>query len=118
MYKNSCDTCRAANAAAGIESTDENTEAYCGESFGHLGNILHEEVSFSMKVVRRFLFSFEREVAGSIFIEVNQNNNILNHEFNRCLIPRLSVMMGENEYKSDLSHDTYDESEFDEKKIQ
>ena len=74
-----------------------------------------EEVSFSMKVIKRFLSSFEREVAESIFIEVNQNKNILNSKsgFNRCLIPRLSVMMGEKEYKETLSQDAYDESEFD-----
>ena len=38
-----------------------------------------------------------------------QNKNILNQKsgFNRCLIPRLSVMMGA------LSRDANDESEFD-----
>ena len=74
-----------------------------------------EEVSFSMKVVKRFLSSFEREVAESIHIEVNQNNNILNQKsgFNRCAIPRLTVMMGDKEYKGILSQDAYDESEFD-----
>ena len=140
LYKNSCDNCRAANAAAGIESTDENTAAYWGESFRspgersgeHLQDYRNqseeshmwrhklqahpqEEVSFSMKVVKRFLSSFEREVAESIFIEVNQNKNILNSKsgFNRCLIPKLSVMMGEKEYKEILSQDAYDESEFD-----
>ena len=99
--KSTCDNCRAANAAAGIESTDENTAAYWGESFRspgersgeHLQDYRnqseeshmwrhklqahpHEEVSFSMKVVKRFLSSFEREVAESIFIEVNQKNNV------------------------------------------
>ena len=85
LYKNSCDNCRAANAAAGIESTDENTAAYWGESFRspgersgeHLQDYRnqseeshmwrhklqahpHEEVSFSMKVVKRFLSSFKK----------------------------------------------------------
>ena len=39
---------------------------------------LEENVSFTMKVVKRFLKSFEREVSESIYIEVNQKNNILN----------------------------------------
>ena len=74
-----------------------------------------ENVTFTMKVVKRFLKSFEREVSESIYIEVNQNNNILNQKsgFNRCLIPRLSVMMGEKEYHETLKKDAYNVEEFD-----
>ena len=105
LYINTCDNCRAANAAAGVESTAANTAAYWGESFRsgsersaeHLQDCRHkkeeshmwrhqqqahpdENVSFTMKVVKRFLKSFEREVSESIYIEVNQSNNILNQK--------------------------------------
>ena len=140
LYHNSCDNCSADNAAKGVESTAANTAAYWGESFRsasersleHLQDYRNkkeeshmwrhklqahpdEEVSFTMKVVKRFHSSFEREMAESIHIEVNQNNNILNQKlgFNRCLIPRLSVMMGEKEYAERLNREAYDESEFE-----
>ena len=123
-----------------VESTAANTAAYWGESFRsgaersqeHLQDCRHkkeeshmwrhlqqahpdENVSFTMKVVKRFLKSFEREVSESIYIEVNQSNNILNQKsgFNRCLIPRLSVMMGEKEYHETLKKDAYNVDEFD-----
>ena len=74
-----------------------------------------ENVTFTMKVVKRFLSSFEREVSESIYIEVNQKNKILNQKsgFNRCLIPRLSVMMGEKEYHETVKKDAYNVEEFD-----
>ena len=85
LYHNSCDNCRADNAAKGVESTAANTAAYWGESFRsasersleHLQDYRNkkeeshmwrhklqahpdEEVSFTMKVVKRFHSSFER----------------------------------------------------------
>ena len=57
----------------------------------------------------------EREVSESIYIEVNQNNYILNQKsgFNRCQIPRLSVMTGEKEYHDTLKKGAYNVDEFD-----
>ena len=74
-----------------------------------------KNVTFTIKVVKRFLSSFEREVSESIYIEVNQNIQILNKKsgFNRCLIPRLSVMMGEKEYHETVKKDAYSVDEFD-----
>ena len=140
LYLNTCDNCRAANAAAGVESTAANTAGYLGESFrsgsersaehlqdcrnkkeeGHMWRHQQEahpdeNVTFTMKVIKRFLSSFEREVSESIYIEVNQNNYILNQKsgFNRCQIPRLSVMMGEKEYHETLKKGAYNVEEFD-----
>ena len=57
-----------------------------------------EEVTFTMKVIKKHKSAFERQVQESILIELNQvDGNILNSKsgFNRCLIPRLTVMMGD-----------------------
>ena len=51
-----------------------------------------------MKVIKKHKSAFERQVQESILIELNQvDGNILNSKsgFNRCLIPRLTVMMGD-----------------------
>ena len=57
-----------------------------------------EEVTFTMKVIKKHKSAFERQVQESVLIELNQvDGNILNSKsgFNRCLIPRLTVMMGD-----------------------
>ena len=122
-YETSCDTCRAANAQAGIESTPQNVSKYIGEasrsaaerSAEHLADfraekeeshiwkhkvVSHpdEEVTFTMKVIKKHKSAFERQVQEFILIELNQvDGNILNSKsgFNRCLIPRLTIMMGD-----------------------
>ena len=124
-YKTTCDNCKANNLQAGVENTPETVAHYIGESFrsgaersaNHISDYLNqkeeshiwkhktiahpdEEVTFSMQIIKKHFSSFERQVTECIYIEVHQRENILNSKsgFNRCLIPRLSVMMGEKEH--------------------
>ena len=68
-----------------------------------------------MQIIKKHFSSFERQVTESIYIEVNQRKNILNSKsgFNRCLIPRLSVMMGEKEHTEQIDNNAYSVDEFD-----
>ena len=84
-YQTTCDTCRARNAAAGVENTPENVGAYWGESHRsaaerseeHLHDMRaqkddshmwkhkllehpDEEVTFTMKVLKKHYSAFER----------------------------------------------------------
>ena len=123
-YMTTCDLCRANNAAAGVQDTAENVAAYWGEasrsaaerSAEHLQDyraknedshifkhqqIEHpdQEVTFTMKVLRKHKSAFSRMVEESTLITLNQNSSkILNSKsgFNRSQIPRLTVSMGEN----------------------
>ena len=118
-----CDLCRTNNAAAGVQDTAENVAAYWGEasrsaaerSAEHLQDfrtknedshmfkhqqIEHpdQEVTFTMKVLRKHTSAFSRMVEESTLITLNQNSSkILNSKsgFNRSQIPRLTVSMGE-----------------------
>ena len=57
-----------------------------------------EEVTFTMKVIKKHKSAFERQVQEAILIELNQvDGNILNSKsgYNRCLIPRMTIMMGD-----------------------
>ena len=56
------------------------------------------EVTFTMKVIKRHKSALERQVHESVLIEMKQEEgSILNSKsgYNRCLIPRLSIMMGD-----------------------
>ena len=57
------------------------------------------EIKFSMKIVKQFQSSFRRQVHEAVSISRNSSRNILNSklEYNRCILPRLSVMMGSQE---------------------
>ena len=122
-HMTTCDLCRANNAAAGVQDTAENFAAYWGEasrsaaecSAEHLQDyrtknedshifkhqqIEHpeQEVTFTMKVLRKHKSAFSRMVEESTLITMNQNSSmILNSKsgFNRSQIPRLTVSMGE-----------------------
>ena len=58
-----------------------------------------EEVTFTMKVIKKHHSSFQRMVMEAIVIgeTQQQGHNILNSKsgFNRCLIPRLTIVVGD-----------------------
>ena len=60
------------------------------------------DVKFGMSVIKQHRSSFERMIFESCLIFRNENN-VLNSksEFNRCQVPRLSVMIGDN---SNVAH--------------
>ena len=60
---------------------------------------LKDPIDFSMKVLKTHKTAFSRQVHEAVLIKMNERNDILNSkgEFNRCQLPRLSVMMGERE---------------------
>ena len=59
---------------------------------------LPREIKFGMSVVKQHKSSFDRMVFESVLI-YRGGHNILNSksEFSRCQVPRLSVMVGENQ---------------------
>ena len=63
---------------------------------------LERKVKFSMKVLRSHKSAFHRQIHEAVIIEMNETKNLLNSksEYSRCRIPRLSVMIGENEVKN------------------
>ena len=68
----------------------------------HEGETL-DEVDFRMKVVTFHKLVFERQINESVLIQV---------EYNRCQIPRISIKMGEKEIKErkkDLDNEISDE---------
>ena len=122
-YQTTCDNCEKRNQEAGVENTADNVSKYVGESNRsaaerskeHLSDFKEqredshmfkhktlehkdEEVTFTMRVLKRHKSALERQVHESILIEMKQEEgNILNSKsgYNRCLIPRLSIMMGD-----------------------
>ena len=56
-------------------------------------------VKFSMKVVQNHQTAFRRQIHEAVSIARNSNKNLLNskQEYNRCILPRLTVMMGDSE---------------------
>ena len=141
-YQTTCDTCRARNAAAGLENTSENVGAYWGESHRsaaerseeHLHDLRaqkedshmwkhkllehpEEEVTFSMKVLKKHYSAFERMVTESTLITHNHNtSNILNSKsgYNRSCIPRLTVSMGQRVVADSLNNNDYTNEEVEE----
>ena len=138
-YQTTCDTCRARNAAAGVENTPENVGAYWGESHRsaaerseeHLHDLRaqkedshmwkhkllehpDEEVSFTMKVLKKHYSAFERMVTESTLITHHHNtSNILNSKsgYNRSCIPRLTVSMGQRVVADSLNTNDYNNEE-------
>ena len=122
-YQTTCDNCEKRNQEAGVENTADNVSKYVGKSNRsaaerskeHLSDFKEqredshmfkhktlehkdEEVTFTMRVLKRHKSALERQVHESILIEMKQEEgNILNSKsgYNRCLIPRLSIMMGD-----------------------
>ena len=123
VYMTTCESCVTRNAAAGVENTPENVAHYVGEaarspaerSAEHLQDLKdkkeeshmwshkllehpdEDEINFSMKVLKKHSSAFQRQVMEAVVIEMRQNGNILNSRsgYNRCLIPRLSVSVGD-----------------------
>ena len=56
-----------------------------------------EEVNFKMKVLAKHISAFERHVTEAVLIEVADEKRLLNSKggFNRCILPRLQVAMGD-----------------------
>ena len=74
-----------------------------------------EEVSFSMKVMKKHSSAFQRQVMEAVLIEVRQNDFILNSRsgYNRCLIPRLSVSVGDRVQEEVVKKNDYNETDVD-----
>ena len=76
---------------------DHRTEAEDSHMFLHQEQEHGDkEIKFSMKIVKQFQSSFRRQVHEAVAISRNSGKNILSSklEYNRCILPRLSVMMG------------------------
>ena len=59
-----------------------------------------DAVNFDMKVLRGHMSAFSRQVHEAVVILRNRHLNLLNskEEYNRCILPRIGVMMGEKEH--------------------
>ena len=70
---------------------------YCHAHDAHEGE---DKPKFGMRILRQHKSPLYRQVHEAILISMNENI-VLNakHEYNRCLLPRLSVMIGESEDK-------------------
>ena len=71
-----------------------------------------ENIKFGMTVVKQHFSAFSRQIHESILIF--RDKNVLNSKsmFNRCQVPRLSVMVGE-QVATDLDQVKYDQVELD-----
>ena len=122
-----------------MEDTPENVGAYWGESHRsaaerseeHLHDLRaqkedshmwkhkllehpEEEVSFTMKVLKKHYSAFERMVTESTLITHNHStSNILNSKsgYNRSCIPRLTVSMGQRVVADSLNKNDYSNEE-------
>ena len=65
-----------------------------------------KDIKFGMSVVKRHKSSFERQIFESILI-FRGGKNVLNSksEFSRCVVPRLSAMIGENSDPNDIVYE-------------
>ena len=136
-YVTSCDLCRHRNKEEGIEDDNQNVARYFGETalssfergLSH-GNDLkagkedshilkhkslkhpNEDVTFSMKIIKRHPTCFQRLCHESVLIEMNENLNILNskNSWNRAAIPRLAIMVSDKviEEEPNLEDDSQD----------
>ena len=141
-YMTTCDLCKANNAAAGIPDTAENVAAYWGEasrsaaerSAEHLQDyrakkedshmfkhqqLDHpgEDVTFTMKILKKHKTAFSRMVEEGTLITINQNSSkILNSKsgYNRSQIPRLTVSMGENVVSDSIPRNDYSNAQVEE----
>ena len=70
------------------------------------------ENKYSMKVVRGHRSALSRQIHEAVLISNSWGKNLLNSkfEYNRCIIPRLTVMMGATEKKTERT-DTYTDME-------
>ena len=61
------------------------------------GNTRGEEVTFKIKVLARHNSAFERQAMETVLFEVAEEGRLLNSKggFNRCILPRLQVAMGD-----------------------
>ena len=69
-----------------------------------------KEVKFKVKVLRSYHSAFERQIGESVIINHNlrQGTTMMNskNEYNRCIIPRLGINSGKDEWEEE-----YEESE-------
>ena len=80
------------------QSRSEASHMWKHHSSKHPGE---EEISFNMKVVKQHKTSFSRQTHEAVLIEMTDRGHILNSKggYNRCSIPRLSVMVGDREHE-------------------
>ena len=118
VYKTTCLACKekgkeasyyGETARSGYERGNEHWEDY--EKLDKESHMLKHHVlahadkpdklDFSMKIVRGHRSAFRRQVHEAILIELHEKEGIMNSKggFNRCKLPRLSIMMGKSEIK-------------------
>ena len=91
------------SARSGYERGREHLDDYLhGREDSHMAKhrmLEHpgEEVNFKMKVLAKHISAFERHVKEAVLIEVADEKRLLNSKggFNRCILPRLQVAMGD-----------------------
>ena len=76
---------------------------------------VRDPIDFSMKVLKTHRTPFERQIHEAVLIQIHEKDGILNSkaEFNRCQLPRLSVMMGVKEVVKDQESEMTQEEEED-----
>ena len=76
------------------EKDNSHIATHCKEE--HAGRGMEK---FSMKVIRTHKTALTRQIHEAVVIANSWNKNLLNskQEYNRCIIPRITVMMGNKE---------------------
>ena len=74
----------------------------------HLLEYHHQEdfdtIKFGMKVVRYHRTAYVRQIHESVAIQNERQKHIIlnsKSEFNRCALPRLTLQLGENDYRKE-----------------
>ena len=62
---------------------------------------MDEPVDFSMKVLRKHMSAFKRQIHEAVLVEIHESEGIMNSKgiYNRCSLPRLSVKFMDKEVK-------------------
>ena len=132
VYKTSCKECKAKgleinyygeSARTSYERGKEHMKDYLDQSEeSHMMKHhvtehpeIQEPVDFSMKVIKAHRTPFTRQIHEAVLIQMNEKNGILNSksEFNRCQLPRLSIMMGVKEVLENKEKEMTEEEEED-----
>ena len=76
-------------------------------------------VRFSMKVHKTFQSAFNRQIYEAVMIMRNEGKKLLNskEEYNRCILPRLTVMMGKKEAEGADDKVNHEISEIEEENL-
>ena len=79
------------------KSRREDSHMYLHTEEEHPGG--EDRIKFEMKVIRSHQSALSRQIHEAVLIANSWNKNLLNSksEYNRCIIPRLTVMVGQQE---------------------